>query len=591
MKKKLTIRNKMILLTILIVSCALVVSGVYFFVNYFSTLQKDAYDKLNASIDQVTTSLSTRIDSIENATFAFSSSEYIRDWKNRDLDFQSDGDTYLRVANLRREIETNLMFNTAWVSKYIDTVYFQADGSLFNLVARKTVNFTQVDKQNQKVYDATLGYKEMSFYYLDQNGGSPIVYFVRRMNDISMTKTLTFILTVNTEGISEELQQLGENITAHVVRDGVIYFSSSPEMVGSQVQTSDDTGAAALSTGQSRLQDEGTYYYVQRPLGLEESDFIISVAVPRDSITQPLFTSMKDFIIVTFILLILFSLIAGFTTGAYTRFIKDLTDGLNQVRKNNYEVTLPKYRDMQLNGISDTFNSMTSEIQTLINTVYKSELLLKEADIKLLQSQMNPHFLINTLTTISTTALMQGDERTYEMVTALSSMLDSSLYNNGSNTSLIPVYKELEYINCYLYLQQIRFQDKLQYSIDIEEPELRDMYIPRLSIEPLVENSVVHGVEDNISAGVVTVTIRRDGETLLAVITDNGKGFDVEKVLKEKKSTKERGHHIGINNTDRRIKLLFGEEYGIRFESEPGMGTTAFIRFPVLWSPGEKRGT
>ena len=588
------------MLSTLIVSCALVISGIYFFFNYFSTLRRDAYDKLNSSVDQLATSLTNRITSIEDSSFSFLSSEYMRSWKNRNFEFVSDSEEqerkgYVQVANLRSEIESNLLFNTSWNAKYIDTVYFFADGKGFHLVSRKTEAEPVISKQNEEVYRATLGYKDMSFYYLTEESGAPMVYFVRRMHDITLTKTLTLILTINTESICEELKSLGDGTTAHVVHGDVIYFSSDLNAIGTKIQTPTSDSDSTVSNGQRELsndESDETYYYVQRPLKINNSEFLVWVSVPRDSITQPLVSSMKDFILVTVVLLIAFSLIAGVTTGAYTKFIKVLTEGLNQVRKNNYDITLPKFRDMQLNAISETFNSMTSEIQILINTVYKSELLLKEADIKLLQSQMNPHFLINTLTTISTTALMQGDTRTYEMVTALSNMLDASLYNTKNNTSLIPVYKELEYIHCYLYLQQVRFQDKLQYSIDMEDDGLKNLYIPRLSIEPIVENSVVHGVEENINQGLVTVTLRRENEDLVAIVTDNGKGFDVEKVLKEGKSKESgRHHHIGINNTDRRIKLLFGEEYGIRFQSEPGVGTTATIRFPVLTSPGGKRSS
>ncbi len=583
MKKPLTIRKKIIMLTILVVLGAMLVSGTYFFYTYYSTLKRDAYDKLNSSIDQIASSLSNKFTNIDNASFAFLSTTHLRRWKNGEFDFSEDSPTnFNTIANLRSDIESNLMFNNAWLAKYLDTVYLFADGKCIHIVSRKAESLPQSQSQNELIFKATKDRPEMSFYYLSQQN-SPTVYMIRKMNDITRKKQLTLIFTINSDSITQELHQLDSNIAANVVNKSTILFSNNPDLLGKSKEMSMGPPEPGVFEGQDVHLDNDTYFLVHR--NLFNDFFSVEFSVPRSVITQEVFHSMQNYAIVMFILLVIFTALAGFAASVYTKFIKDLVMGLNKVRNNNYDAVLPDYRDADLRSISNTFNSMTAEIKTLINTVYKSEILLKEADIKLLQSQMNPHFLVNTLTTISTTALMHGDEQTYRMVTALSNMLDASLYNTEESVPFITIAKEIEHINCYLYLQHVRFQDKLQYTIDIESEDILKLYIPRLSIEPLVENSVIHGIEENISSGIVTVSIRRNENDLLATVTDNGKGFDVEKALQEKGGSKNRSHHIGINNTNRRIKLLFGEEYGIRFESETGVKTCAYVRFPVLTDP------
>lgn len=569
MIRNFTIRKKIILLTILIITCAVMVSSAFFFYTYYTTLEKNAYDKLNLSIDQSVTSISNKFTDIDNTSFSFLSTSYMRSWQNREFDFTDDNSiSYNNIANLRREIESSLMFNKTWLSKYIDTVYLFADNKCIYLVSRKAESLSQSQLSNQKVYDSTKNNSQMSFYYLSGKN-SPTIYMVRKMNDITQKKQLTLIFTINSDSIVNELCQLNPNITASIVSGKTVFFSNNKSLIGT---TSSDRGQARNS-----FSDEKSNFTVHR--NLYNNLFFIEISVPKNSIMQQALPPLQYYIFVMIIFIVFFAAIAGLTAGIYTKFIKDLNMGLDQVRNKNYDVILPEYDDADLRNISNTFNNMTSEIKNLINSVYKSKILLKDSDIKLLQSQMNPHFLINTLTTISTTALLHKDEQVYRMVTSLSNILDGSLYNDDP---FVTVEKELNQINCYLYIQSTRFQDKLRYSINIESDDLLKLYIPRLSIEPIVENSVIHGIEDNVFGGIVEIFIKRDGDDLIATVSDNGKGFNVENILQEHGDAKNGGHNIGINNTNKRIKLLFGESYGIRFESKPWVKTCAYIRFPVL---------
>lgn len=564
MIQNLTIRRKIILLTISVIVCAVMVSGTYFGYTYYTSLRNNAYEKLNSSISQAVTSISHKFEDLDNTSFAFFSASHMRSWQNREFDFSNDSNTsYNNIANLRGEIESSLMFNNAWLLKYIDSVYMFADNKCIYLVSRKAESLPQSQQRNQKVFEETKNQRKMIFYYLDNN----TVYMIRRMNDIAQKKQLTLVFAINSESIMQELYQLDSNATTNIIGDGTVFFSNHRNLIGT-ANTDEQSQNSDLSNDS---------FVVHRDLynGL----FSIEISIPKSSTMNQVLRPLQNYIVMMLVFILLFAAFAALIASIYTRFIKDLDQGLNQVRNKNYDIALPDYRNTDLNNISHTFNSMASEIKTLINTVYKSKILLKDADIRLLQSQMNPHFLINTLTTISTTALLHNDSQIYHMVTALSSILDANLYNDNP---FITVEKELKHIKCYLYIQGMRFQDKLRYHIHIESEDLLKLYIPRLSIEPLVENAVIHGIEDSISNGEVEISIHREGDDLLATVTDNGKGFNVEKVLSDHKNRSGNSHSIGVSNTNKRIKLLFGETYGIRFESEPWVRTCAYIRFPVL---------
>ena len=182
---------------------------------------------------------------------------------------------------------------------------------------------------------------------------------------------------------------------------------------------------------------------------------------------------------------------------------------------------------------------------------------------------------------------MTGSPEIYEMTSALSTMLDSGLQNTLEQSGYTTLEQELEYIGCYLKIQSFRFPDKFTYHVECCDPSLLKLYIPRLSVEPFVENSFIHGIEELDNLGLIQLNIQKEKEFLLVQVIDNGCGFDPASVTanfmpKDIRSSER--HHIGISNTDKRIKLLFGSQYGVSFTSEPFKQTIAYIRLPILTS-------
>lgn len=280
-----------------------------------------------------------------------------------------------------------------------------------------------------------------------------------------------------------------------------------------------DTSVKARLDGQSYV-----VYRHHMPIGLSSS-----ISIPRNLVMDTLFRALVLPIVSVFGLTFLLMYYLNRRLHGMISPLQDITRKL-QVVNGETPVKLPAYPQQEFQDISEAFNSMTDRIDYLINDVYKKQLMLRESELKFLQSQMNPHFMFN------------------------------------------------------VYLQKYRFGEKLSYEIVCEDDELLEYYIPKLAIQVLVENAVVHGLENLKHPGTVIVDISA-GETGICVqVIDDGSGFEgfsgriVPPMPVQGKSSAH--NHIGLNNTQQIIQYYYGSEYGLVIDTEEGAGTTVTLHIP-----------
>lgn len=208
------------------------------------------------------------------------------------------------------------------------------------------------------------------------------------------------------------------------------------------------------------------------------------------------------------------------------------------------------------------------------------EKLLQATELKALQSQMNPHFLFNTLNTIARLSLLEGAERTQEVVHALADLLRTNLRDIEEMRTLS---EEIRSIADYLTIQKVRFGDRIQATIDID-PELMNTSIPTLSVQPLVENAIIHGLEPKRDGGHIYIKGRRDNKRIVITIADTGIGIPEERLgsIFKPGERSRKGHTtgLGVINVHKRIQHYFGTEYGVSIESKVGKGTEIYIYLP-----------
>lgn len=583
-KKSITIRMKIISSGALLLTLAGICIGIYFWYSCFHILRDDAYESLDQSVSSLQENITNNLSLIDNTLFTFFSTSTLRKWKDNSIALNQDD--FRTLNSIRSEITYSLNFNTAWQSKFIDSTYLFINDTAIALNSRYFVKGDSQKQRFQAIYDQ----------YKDNDNDSPFilpdqedsyVYVMKRFSNDTMTDSITLMTAVSPSFFAGKLYALSEDVSGYLIdTTGNIYFSTDESMVGGNLFANSTTFQSITGQEDSYstfLNGEKTIL-MYRALG--DTPYSIIVSIAESSLTKDLKQSIINLVFIFAVIIAVFITISTVLLSVFTRFVKDMENRLNLIRLENYDARMPSYREPDLNNISNSFNQMAGEIKRLIQTVYQEQLLNNEMEIKLLQSQMNPHFLMNTLTVISTTALLHGDKELYRMVHALSDFLNTSLAEISSKSSLITIEEEMAYADCYLYLQQVRFQDKLSFEIQVD-PEISQCYIPRLTIEPIVENAVVHGIENNVDTSTLTVTVCRVNELIEIMVKDNGIGFDYDAVIVRKEASVKAGsHHISIHNINERLKNMFGEEYGIFYETSPGCGTTAIIRIPVIMDRG-----
>ncbi|HOM44047.1 MAG TPA: sensor histidine kinase, partial [Bacillota bacterium] len=262
--------------------------------------------------------------------------------------------------------------------------------------------------------------------------------------------------------------------------------------------------------------------------------------------------------------------------------------GMKKVERGNKHEDIELDRSDELGYLSESFNRMSKKIDYLVNRIYKEEIALKEAEIKALQAQINPHFLFNTLENINWMAQLNGVPEISETVSALAKLIDGSI---GRGDRTISLREELEYIDNYMTVLKNRYEDRLEV-IKILDEGLMDKKIPRLLIQPLVENAVKHGIGKSRRKGVIRLEAFREEGHIVFEVEDNGMGMTAEELealnkrlqedelILEGNGTAPARKSIGLENVNRRIKLLYGSSYGVKIESSYDEYTKVTVRIP-----------
>lgn len=236
-----------------------------------------------------------------------------------------------------------------------------------------------------------------------------------------------------------------------------------------------------------------------------------------------------------------------------------------------------EYRENRIEEIRDlnsSYNFMLDEINKLVQKVYEEEEKKRVVQIKALESQINPHFLYNTLDTIKWTALLQKADNAAEMASMLSKLLHISL---GKGQDMIRVEDEIEHVKAYIGIQKYRLDIQFDTIFQIED-DVKECYVPKILLQPIVENSILHGFSGE-TKGFIQISCKKEGENIVFTVSDNGQGFD-DTVIKKEEVKSKRFSGIGVDNVDERIKLICGKEFGVTTTSKVGYGTNVRIILP-----------
>ncbi|WP_162251230.1 sensor histidine kinase [Paenibacillus sp. Root444D2] len=354
---------------------------------------------------------------------------------------------------------------------------------------------------------------------------------------------------------------LGKEGKAYLAKDNMIIYAKNREFIGKPVSVLDNM----LS---SQVEYE-----------LEEKGWKIIGAVPQAEILHQIDQFNRIFIFMVICILAAIMAFAIATAQVVLRPLGKIMRGMESVQQGNLHVVLDHKSNDEFRTIFFHFNYMVERINHLIETIYQQQTHHRKAELLSLLSKLNPHFLYNSLDMIYWKAIMKEEEEIGGSIVALSNILR---YSISHKNEFVTVTEDMEQLANYLMIQRMRYEDKLQYKFEIQH-EIADYKIPKLVIQPLVENAIKYAFQDMKHDGIIHIRGYMDADGLYFEVTDNGIGMSEEKIqmlLSTCESVSEEAG-LGIQLVHQRAKYMYGEEYGVSIVSVVGKGTTIKVRLGI----------
>lgn len=469
---------------------------------------------------------------------------------------------------------------------YINSIYFKG----FNGISMDTRNAANpIDKDTESMIIKLKGGYIWNIGSIFNYDGTETNVFsiIRVVNDINMTSNKLAIMKIN---INEE--DLSEIYSDKIIgeQDDFFIIDSNNQIVSSidkdrlnqqfnldmSVKGVNDSKAGYF---QSELngQDYLVTYY-----DIDSLDYRLINLVPLSELLKENRIIQKVMLEVAGISFLVCVLCALLFSLKILSPLKKISMQMKMVENENFDVQVSINSNDEIAMLGRSFNKMSAKLKELVNQVYVIRLKKKEAELATLQAQINPHFLYNALDTIYWMGRKEKAFETSKLVEALAKLFRLSL-NSGREITLLQ--DEVEHLSNYMIIQKKRYGDSISFNMEVEDG-LLECQVIKLILQPLVENAINHGIDKKDGKGNISVLIRKEAHNLVYEIKDDGVGVDVNEINRLLKDTGNSNRRFGIKNVNDRLKLYFGDEYGITFLSGTDKGTIV-----IVVQPYSKRGS
>ena len=348
--------------------------------------------------------------------------------------------------------------------------------------------------------------------------------------------------------------------------------AASDEMVSDAVNQIRWTDRKATTIS---LHDRVIFYV---PLSLSEWTAI--GVVMKQSLRGDSQEILTLFVITVLMTLLLTIFVSGSLADYELRPIRRIQTYIKDMENGEFGKPLPSMRSDEIGSLAENTQEMSEKIGELLETVKTEQKRMRTAEFKALQAQINPHFLYNSLDSINWLVRKGNTEKAIEMISALTTFFRIGL---SKGRDIITVREELEHVRSYLVIQKIRYENQFEYSFYVD-PETENYFVPKLMLQPLVENALYHGIKLCDRKCILMIQVLSHGDRIEIEVLDNGAGMDAETLESVRKAMEHKGENransYGVVNVNDRIQILAGQEYGLRLTSEKGVGTSARIVLP-----------
>lgn len=562
---------------VLVLSAVVIVTGVSMrFTN--TSIFENSSQYTQTIIQQMNQNIDSYIDYMENIAYLISSNEDVQDYLFSD---EVDNEGRYRIL---KQFETILdsrsdIRNVGIISK---------SGRMLINNGSKSVNH-DLDLNTQEWYTQALNSPEgpnLTSSHVQHiiSGERPwVITLSRGIRDRSGSgeKEGVFFIDLNYSAISGLCDQstVGTKGYAFILdaRGNIVYHPQQQQLYN-ELQTENislimDTDDDTVLTGTG---NNGKLYSISR------SDKTGWTVVDCTNVRELLSKSRQAqsiYVLTAVVLVIVALLFSRFMARSITLPIQKLRDSMKKVQEGDFSVSdvVVDSRN-EIGSLTKSFDVMTHRIQELMEQNVHEQEQKRKSELKALQSQINPHFLYNTLDSIIWMAEGKKNEEVVLMTASLARLLRQSISNEDE---VVPIANEVEYARGYLTIQKMRYKDKLEFQIDVD-PSILHIPLIKLVLQPIIENAIYHGLKYKESKGLLIIKgFPKDGNAVLQVI-DDGVGMDEETLahIYDRHKVNYHSNGVGVYNVQKRLKLYYGEDYGITYESAVGKGTTATITIP-----------
>nr|WP_317349590.1 sensor histidine kinase [uncultured Blautia sp.] len=535
-------------------------------------------------IKQMNQNIDSYIDYMENISYLVSSNE--------------DVQTYLFGDHVGPEVRGRILnqFETILDSRsdILNLGIISENGRMFINDGREMTN-PDLDIHSQEWYMNALNGSQSSYLSSSHvqhiiSGERPWVITlsrgIRNQSSGSTKKEAVFFIDLNYSAISGLCDQniVGNQGYAFILdAEGNIVYHPQQQQLYNELQT-ENIGLIMESESDTILYGKGSgekLYTISRS---EKTGWTVVDSVRVEELLRKSNEAQSLYILVAAGLVAVALFFSKFIAKNITQPIQKLCESMEKVQEGDFSVSdIVVDSANEIGSLTTSFNVMTHRIQDLMEQNIREQEAKRKSELKALQSQINPHFLYNTLDSIIWMAEGKKNEEVVLMTASLARLLRQSISNEDE---VVSIGQEIEYARGYLTIQKMRYKDKMEYQIDVD-PSILNIPLIKLVLQPVIENAIYHGLKYKESKGFLLVRgFPKDGNAVLQVI-DDGVGMDEETLehIYEKHKVNYRSNGVGIYNVQKRLQLYYGNEYGITYESEVGKGTTATITIP---GPGKK---
>jgi len=544
--------------------------GMYAYTNTKNILQEESYLNMESKLAQANKNIQTKLDAYEDTSSLIYVNKTIQDYMSIDFFVNGHEDLYYFLRRYFTEVMT-VNSEIMELSIYTTNLSVPQD---FYYIYRADENVVK-----EEWYQKALGRKGKPYFASPEyNSDGELVFYLVRHLDYYHYGVLGNVLKmeIKEEYLYQLISEAGTNNEIIIIdADNKIVSCKDKTLVGTSIcdvldeyegTFKDDVRERAVFRGEEMLISS---------LGTEIGWKTISLASLK-KINRNAKQSAMNLFPFAFLFVVMATLLSSVMSALLSKRINKLMNGVEKMKTGVFGVEIEDRGRDEIGLLAEAFSEMSAKVDSLIKDIYQKELIKKSAEISLLQEQINPHFLYNALSSITSLAIRSGDKQISMMVQHLANFYRISL-NNGRN--VMTIREEINLLKSYLEIQEVRFGDMIVVNFQIDKGLLEYKTI-KLILQPIVENAIHHAIRENQETLVITIKLYEDDMGIVFEIIDNGIGMD-EKMLQELNmeiQSSVRGY--GLKNVSIRIQLQYGRNYGVHVYSEIQIGTKVVINLP-----------